>query len=359
MEVDELVLKKVEETPIIGEAQTKNEVGETSVDGVQIKNDEGTATEAEEPIKTTRFRQDLGDLTGLKESIKEIGQIHPIVIDSKGTLIAGARRLQVCIELGIQPVYRTVDFTNPEKAEIDENTQRKDFTASEIFEINKYYNEKLSKQGNRNDINLSTNDTEVKKQPRDIVADVTGVGTATLSKINKIYNSGDKELMKKVDTKEISIDKGYTAVLKKENKSNGNAGVKKNKSIPPVIEPIEQPLPTGDNNEPEAPKGKFVPVLNEHSLENRVVKFKTNLINLQNQRREIGKEIIALEKMKEKHTSANKLDEDAKQLVDLLSKSDKIIGAIEKAGLVFGLELGFDSTYKKIVAENYKGKITL
>src|ERR1035437_8374878 len=171
-------------------------------------------------IEKERFRKDLGDLTDLKKSIKEIGQIHPIVIDTKRKLIAGARRLQACIELGIDPVYRSVDFNNPLKAEIDENVVRKDFTPSEIFEINKYYNKELSKQGNRTDINFGTNDTEVKKHPRDIVSNITDVGTMTLSKINKIYNSDNEEVKKKVDKGKLSIDKGYQEVKKAESSGN-------------------------------------------------------------------------------------------------------------------------------------------
>lgn len=167
-----------------------------------------------------RFRKDLGDLTELKKSIKEVGLIHPIVIDSKGNLIAGARRLQACKELGIEPVYRIVDFDNPQQAEIDENVVRKDFTPSEIFEINKIYNKKLSKQGNRTDIDIfdfGANDAEV-RQPRNVVSDITGVGTRTLSKINKIFNSDNDEVKKKVDNKEISINKGYKSIQKEDKK---------------------------------------------------------------------------------------------------------------------------------------------
>jgi ParB/RepB/Spo0J family partition protein len=184
-------------------------------------------------IEKERFRKDLGDLTELKKSIKEIGQIHPIVIDSKGTLIAGKRRLQSCIELGIEPVYRTVDFTDPEQAEIDENTLRKDFTPSEIFAINKYYNEKLSKQGSSTDINSGANDTEVKKQPRDVVSNVTGVGTKTLSKINKIYNSDNEELKEKIDKGKLSIDSGYNKLKKTEkpDKKTEKPDKKKSKKV--------------------------------------------------------------------------------------------------------------------------------
>ena len=160
------------------------------------------------------FRKDLGDLTELEKSIEEIGQIHPIIKDTKGVLITGRRRLQACKNIGVEPIIKIIDFTNPEKAEIDENTCRKDFTPSEIFEINKYYNEKLAKHGNQYTKKCSgTNNTEA-KHPRNVVSDITGVGTATLSKINKIYNSNNEDLKKKVDNKEISIDKGVQ-VLKK------------------------------------------------------------------------------------------------------------------------------------------------
>ena len=83
-----------------------------------------------------RFRKDVGDLDPLIKSIKEIGLIHPIVVDSNGVLIAGYRRLKACEALEIEPECRIVDFNNPMQAEIDENVVRKDFTPGEIFEIN-------------------------------------------------------------------------------------------------------------------------------------------------------------------------------------------------------------------------------
>lgn len=183
-----------------------------------------------------RFRKNLGDLTELKNSIKEIGLIHPIVIDTKGVLIAGKRRLQACKELGLEPVYRTVDFSNPLKAEIDENTQRKDFSPSEIVEINMYYNKKLSKQSQGRPKNgkkeVGTNCTNlIKKQPRDIVSDVTGVGTMTLSKLNKIFNSNAEDLKKKVDEEKISVDKGYEELKKFERQEKRKADAELGKTI--------------------------------------------------------------------------------------------------------------------------------
>ena len=145
-----------------------------------------------------RLRKDVGDLTSLIKSIKEVGLIHPIVVDSNGVLIAGYRRLKACEELGIEPEYRVIDFDDPLQAEIDENVVRKDFTPGEIFEINGYYNRKLSKKpGPKVDDNSCPNRT-VTFYPRDVVAEVTGVGRTKLSQINSIFNSNNEEIKQKV-----------------------------------------------------------------------------------------------------------------------------------------------------------------
>jgi len=161
-----------------------------------------------------RFRKDLGDLTELKKSIQEIGLIHPIVIDSKGVLIVGERRLKACLELNIEPVYRVVDFDNPKKAEIDENVIRKDFTPSEIYEIGKFYTETTSNKPGPKDNSCVIHAGS--QNPREVVSDITGVGTQTLSKINKIFNSDNDDLKQKVDDGKISVNKGYKLLQHKE-----------------------------------------------------------------------------------------------------------------------------------------------
>ena len=47
----------------------------------------------------TRFRQDLGDLRPLIESIKRHGLLHPIVLSEDNQLICGRRRLAACMQL--------------------------------------------------------------------------------------------------------------------------------------------------------------------------------------------------------------------------------------------------------------------
>ena len=48
----------------------------------------------------TRHRQDLGDLEALARSIADLGLLHPIVVNQRGELLAGQRRLEACRLLG-------------------------------------------------------------------------------------------------------------------------------------------------------------------------------------------------------------------------------------------------------------------
>jgi ParB family transcriptional regulator, chromosome partitioning protein len=47
-----------------------------------------------------RHRQDLGDIEALANSIAATGLLHPITVDATGNLLAGARRLAACKQLG-------------------------------------------------------------------------------------------------------------------------------------------------------------------------------------------------------------------------------------------------------------------
>jgi len=79
-----------------------------------------------------RFRKDMGDLEGLKNSISELGLLQPIVIDENNNLIAGYRRLLAHQELGIKDIQtNTIKIENVLRGEFDENTIRKNFTPSE------------------------------------------------------------------------------------------------------------------------------------------------------------------------------------------------------------------------------------
>lgn len=95
------------------------------------------ATLPVEEIKVVdRHRRDLGDLTGLAESIAERGLLHPIVVTPTNRLVAGQRRLEACRSLGWTEVPVTITGSLTEarallEAERDENTCRLDMRPSE------------------------------------------------------------------------------------------------------------------------------------------------------------------------------------------------------------------------------------
>lgn len=90
----------------------------------------------------TRVRRDMGDLAALANSIKRHGLLHPVVVKTDGTLIAGHRRIEAVRRLGWDeiPVTR-IDVSDLLAAENDENSERKDFTPTEAVEIGRLVEE--------------------------------------------------------------------------------------------------------------------------------------------------------------------------------------------------------------------------
>jgi ParB family chromosome partitioning protein len=92
-------------------------------------------------IVRKRIRKNMGDIEVLAESLKRHGQISPIVISKKNVLIAGGRRLEAAKSLG----WRTINAVILENStmlsrlelEIEENTQRRDFTMEELADATK------------------------------------------------------------------------------------------------------------------------------------------------------------------------------------------------------------------------------
>ena len=86
----------------------------------------------------TRVRKNLGDLSGLKESIRKHGILNPIVINSKHELLAGHRRLESARELGWAevPVRIIAEGSRIDalEMELDENLHRRNLSSDELAE---------------------------------------------------------------------------------------------------------------------------------------------------------------------------------------------------------------------------------
>ena len=88
-----------------------------------------------------RARKDEGDLTSLMESLDKIGQLNPIILNSKMELIAGYRRLTAAKKLGWTKISATIleihDKADMLAIEIDENVHRLAFDDADLAEAYK------------------------------------------------------------------------------------------------------------------------------------------------------------------------------------------------------------------------------
>jgi site-specific DNA-methyltransferase (adenine-specific) len=85
-------------------------------------------------ISVGKRLREVGDVSELAASIKEVGLLNPITITPEKRLVAGAHRLKACKDLGwtkIEARSITLDELNRELAEIDENLIRNELTALE------------------------------------------------------------------------------------------------------------------------------------------------------------------------------------------------------------------------------------
>jgi DNA modification methylase len=98
-----------------------------------------------------RYREDLGDIKSLAESIKKTRQIMPIIITRDLFLIDGGRRLAACImnKQEVKAVYEdVVDLAEMRELEIEANLYRKDFTpAEEAIAVRDLYELQLARKG--------------------------------------------------------------------------------------------------------------------------------------------------------------------------------------------------------------------
>lgn len=90
-----------------------------------------------EEIKTgSRIRQEIGDISQLKNSIQQVGLLTPILVDEDNQLLSGFRRLEACRQLGWSEIEVNVmpaDKDEVKKLDVEyhENLGRLDLTLEE------------------------------------------------------------------------------------------------------------------------------------------------------------------------------------------------------------------------------------
>lgn len=84
-----------------------------------------------------RARKKMEDIEPLMDSMKRYGLLNPVTVNSRYALIAGARRLEAAKRLGWRTINAIViegtDRARELEIEIEENTQRSDFSDDELL----------------------------------------------------------------------------------------------------------------------------------------------------------------------------------------------------------------------------------
>lgn len=95
---------------------------------------------------TERIRKQVGDISGLKESIRNVGLLNPVLIDMDSQLISGLRRLEAVKQLGWEYIeVRVLDIRSRRQrilVESEENSHRNDLSPEEVLrfqELSKKY----------------------------------------------------------------------------------------------------------------------------------------------------------------------------------------------------------------------------
>lgn len=174
-----------------------------------------------------RFRKDLGDLKSLADSIREIGLLHPVVVDEQGNLIAGLRRLRACESLGWKQVPVTVvSLRDLARGEVEENRERKDFTITEIKSIDNYYEPILTEEAKERMLAGKPSSESDEGRTDEKIAKLCGIGRDTLHRIRAIVEAAEvnpekfDKLLKKVDKGDTSIAYAYQSVTLQQKHEN-------------------------------------------------------------------------------------------------------------------------------------------
>jgi hypothetical protein len=152
-----------------------------------------------------RARKELGFLAPLEASVKEVGLLHPIVINSRAQLISGRRRLEVCKRLGWTDVPVTVIDTLDDavlalKAEQDENFLREPMAPLEFAELGRRIEAEEKpkastrrREGARHGGEASGKLPEASRgQTRDKVASALGVSGKTYEKVKAVVEAAEQ-----------------------------------------------------------------------------------------------------------------------------------------------------------------------
>jgi len=175
------------------------------------------------------LKRDRGDISGLAQNIKENGLLQLPVVNQKGELIIGGRRLEAVklLKMKEMPCIEVITKGRDDefRKALAENVQRKDFLPSEMVAVAKQLKPQVAAESRRRKLSGLKRGDKVPRpekfsereaeETRQIVAKQLNTSFPTLRKAEEIIDSGDKELIVKMD-RDKKVDAVYKILKKKQ-----------------------------------------------------------------------------------------------------------------------------------------------
>ena len=175
------------------------------------------------------LKRDRGDISGLAQNIKENGLLQLPVVNQKGELIIGGRRLEAVklLKMKEMPCIEVITKGRDDefRKALAENVQRKDFLPSEMVAVAKQLKPQVAAESRRRKLSGLKRGDKVPRpekfsereaeETRQIVAKQLNTSFPTLRKAEEIVDSGDKELIVKMD-RDKKVDAVYKILKKKQ-----------------------------------------------------------------------------------------------------------------------------------------------
>jgi 16S rRNA G966 N2-methylase RsmD len=163
----------------------------------------------------------------LKESVRNNGQWHDIIVNQDGFILDGHHRFRVCQELGIKPKTQTIEFPIKLQEKIfvyETNLKRRhlnDFQKAELgYNLEAVYRERARqrqisalKQGDYLPVPLGSGDPTLEKgRTSELISVRTGISPATYKRAKKIIEQSPESTKQKLRAGKSTIFKEYKRI---------------------------------------------------------------------------------------------------------------------------------------------------
>lgn len=181
-----------------------------------------------------------GEYEALKQSIKEDGQLEPIVVSKDGRILDGHTRLRICQELNKTPLFEIKNFPNKleeKKFVITINLRRRqlnDFQKIEVSQLLLDTEKQLAKHRHgRKSLPIGSNFNEKGEAVERVARDI-GVKPRTYYRGLAILKKAEEPLKEKLRAGKVEINTAY-ADLQALDKRNEIIALARDKPTPPSV----------------------------------------------------------------------------------------------------------------------------